>query len=109
MGIYIDKHFGAIGGFSTRRHTNEFVTVLPYSDLTEAESILKDFAEDFQEQGIREIWSGSRRRGVSEVCVEFVILAGVAQGQPIADIGSVINTAKAQQKEIARLRCDGGR
>ena len=51
--IYIDKHFGAIGGFSTRRHINEFVTVLPYSDLAEAENILKDFVKDFQERGIQ--------------------------------------------------------
>jgi len=29
MGVYIDKHFGAIGGFSTRRRTNEFVYGAP--------------------------------------------------------------------------------
>ena len=109
MGVYIEKHFSAIGGFSTRRHTNEFVTVLPYSDLAEAESNLKDFVEDFQGQGIREMWAGVRRRAVSEVCVEFAILAGIAQGQPIAEIDAVIEAAKQQQKEIARLRCDGGR
>ncbi len=33
MGVYIGKHFGTIGGFSTRRRSNEFVTVLPYSNL----------------------------------------------------------------------------
>lgn len=110
MGLFIEKHFSAIGGFSTRRRTNEFVTVLPYSDLAESESILKDFAGDFQEQGIREMWAGVRRRVVSEVCVvEFAILAGIAQGQPIAEIEAVIESAKQQQKEIARLRCDGGR
>ena len=31
MGVYIDKHFGAIGGFSTRNKVDEFVTVLPFS------------------------------------------------------------------------------
>ena len=106
MGVYIDKHFGAMGGFSTRRHTNEFVTVLPDSDLTEVESMLKDFIDDFQEQGIRGIWAGGRKQAASEVCVEFAILAGIAQGQPIGEIDSVINSAKHQQKEIARLRCD---
>ncbi len=109
MGVYIDKHFGAIGGFSTRRHTNEFVTVLPYSNLTETESILKDFVDDFQEEGIREIWAGARKQAASEVCVEFTILAGIAQGQPIMEINSVVDSAKHQQKEIARLRCDLGR
>jgi phospholipid/cholesterol/gamma-HCH transport system ATP-binding protein len=106
MGVYIDKHFGAMGGFSTRRHTNEFVTVLPFSDLTEVESMLKDFIGDFQEQGIRGIWAGVRKPAASEVCVEFVILAGIAQGLPIEEIDSVMDSAKHQQKEIARIRCD---
>lgn len=109
MGVYIEKNFSAIGGFSTRRQTNEFVTVLPYSNLAEAESILKDFVKDFQEHGIREILAGTRRRAASEVSVEFAILAGIALGQPIAEIDAVIESAKQQQKEIARLRYDGGR
>jgi phospholipid/cholesterol/gamma-HCH transport system ATP-binding protein len=109
LGITIDKHFGAIGGFSTRRHTNEYVTVLPYSDLTEAKSILKDFVEDFQERGIHDVGAGARKQTRSAGCVEFSLLAGIAQGQPVADIDSVIDAAKSQQKEIARLRCDGRR
>ena len=109
MGGFIDKHFSDIGGFSTRRHQNEFVTVLPYSDLAEAESILKDFVEDFQAHGFRDIWTGARKRAAADTCVEFSILAGIAQGQPIAEIDSIIDSAKKQQKEIARLRCDGGR
>ena len=109
LGIYIDKHFGPIGGFSTRRRNNEFVTVLPYSDLTEAESILKDFAKDFQERAIHNVWAGARGQTPSAGCVEFTLLAGIAQGQPAADIDSVIDAAKSQQKEIARLRYDGRR
>ena len=61
IGVYIDKHFGAVGGFSTRQSTNEFVTVLPNSDLTEVKGILGDFTKDFQEQGIRQIQSGANR------------------------------------------------
>jgi phospholipid/cholesterol/gamma-HCH transport system ATP-binding protein len=109
MGLFIDKDFSAIGGFSTRRHTNEFVTVLPYSDLAETENFLKNFVEDFREQGIRNIWAGVRKKTNSEECVEFALLAGIAQGQPIVEIDSVIDSAKQQQKEIARFRYDGGR
>ena len=69
--VYIDKHFGAIGGFSTRRKSNEFVTVLPFSSLEEAESILKDFVKDFQEQGIRDIWAGAQKQAPSGKCVDF--------------------------------------
>jgi len=109
LGIYIDKHFGAIGGFSTRRRNNEFVTVLPYSDLTEAEGILNNFAADFQERGIHDVSAAARRQAISADCVEFTVLAGIAQAQPAADIDSVIDAAKSQQKEIARLQCDGRR
>jgi phospholipid/cholesterol/gamma-HCH transport system ATP-binding protein len=105
MGVCIDKHFGVKGGFSTRRHTNEFVTVLPNSDLTEAESMLKDFIDDFQEKGIQCIFAGARKEAASKAGVEFSILAGIAQGEPIMEIGPVIDSAKHQQKEIARLRC----
>jgi hypothetical protein len=53
LGAYIDKHLGAVGWFSTRQNANEFVTVLPNSDLVEVEGILVDLTRDFQENGIR--------------------------------------------------------
>jgi len=105
MGVFIEKHFGAIGGFSTRRSINEFVTVLPYSELDEAEDMLEDFIKDFQEHGIREIWAGARAKAAPGTCVDFIILAGIAQGQPIAEIETTIASAESQQKEIGRLRC----
>jgi phospholipid/cholesterol/gamma-HCH transport system ATP-binding protein len=108
MGVYIDKHFGPIGGFSTRRSINEFVTVLPYSELDEAEDMLEDFVKDFQEHGISEIWAGARERAAPGTCVDFTILAGLAQGQPIAEIETIIATAESQQKEIGKLRCAVG-
>jgi len=108
MGVYIDKHFGAIGGFSTRRKSNEFVTVLPFSNLEEAESILKDFTEDFHEQGISDIWAGAQKQTPSGKCVDFTIQAGIAQGQPTAEIDPVIDSARSQQKEIGRMQCAVG-
>jgi phospholipid/cholesterol/gamma-HCH transport system ATP-binding protein len=105
MGLYIDKHFGPVGGFSTRRRINEVVTVLPYSDLADAKGILRDFIKDFQGQGIRDIWTGARKQMALGNCVDFTILAGIAQGQPATDIDSVIASAKSQQKVIGRLRC----
>ena len=109
MGMFVIKHFDAIGGFSTRRSTNEFVTVLPYSDQAEAESILKDFVLDFQAYGIPELCAGDRRPTPADGSVEITVLAGIAHGQPNEDIDSILDAAKNQQKEIARLRCDGRR
>jgi phospholipid/cholesterol/gamma-HCH transport system ATP-binding protein len=106
MGAYIDKHFGAMGGFSSRRQFNEFVTMLPYTDTAEAEAILKDFADDFRNQGLHDLWTGTRKKATSDQCIEFSIRAGLAQGQPVSDMDAVIKSARDQQKEIARLRCD---
>jgi phospholipid/cholesterol/gamma-HCH transport system ATP-binding protein len=112
LGNYIEKHFGStVGGFSTRRRSNEFVTVLPYSDLVEAEHILQDFAEDLDKIGIHDVWmeTSAQMRAGASTCVELKVLAGLAQAKPVADIDSVIDEAKSQQREIARLRCNGWR
>ena len=106
MGVLIDKHFGAVGGFSARRGVNEFMTVLPYSDLSEAGEILKDFVQDFSGQGIRDISAQAIRRAASGECVEFTIRAGLAQGRPAAGMDAVVESAKARQQEVARLQCD---
>jgi phospholipid/cholesterol/gamma-HCH transport system ATP-binding protein len=109
MGAFINKHSGAIGGFATRHRINEFVAMLPYCDLDETDGLLKDFIKDFQEHGIPDIGGGGSKQRVPGQCVEFTVLAGIAQGQPTVEIDSVIDSAKHQQKEIARLQCDGGR
>jgi len=109
MGMFVIKHFDAIGGFSTRRSTNEFVTVLPYSDQEDAESILKDFILDLQSSGIPGIYAGDRRPTDADRSVEITVLAGITQGQPNEEIDSILDAAKNRQKEIARLWCDGRR
>ncbi len=109
IGVFIDKHFGAVGGFSTRQSTNEFVTVLPNSDLTEVKGILGDFTKDFQEQGIRQIRYGANKSAALMEDVEFAIRAGIAQGhqgQTTVELESIIALARHDQKEIVRLRCD---
>ena len=105
--MYLGKHFGAVGGFSTRYGINEYVTVLPASDLAEAEGILNGFIKDFQfqEQGILDIWAAAQKRSDSDECVALTMLAGLAQGQPSQEIESVIELAKHQQKVISRIRC----
>jgi GGDEF domain-containing protein len=107
MGVFIDKYFGAMGGFATRLHANEFAAMLPYCDLEETETILKDFIGDFREQGIRDIGGMARKQAVSGLCVEFMVLGGLAQGQPFTEMDAIIDLAKNRQKEIGRFTCTG--
>ncbi|MBI4764429.1 MAG: ATP-binding cassette domain-containing protein [Deltaproteobacteria bacterium] len=107
LGGFINKHFGAIGGFSTRRHLNEIVVMVPMCEREEAEAILKDFVKDFKEQGIRKIWAEARKQVISGSCVEFTIQGGFAPGRPEVDMEDLIASAKNQQREIGRFICTG--
>jgi len=62
-----------------------------------------------QSSGIPGICAGDRRPTDADRSVEITVLAGIAHGQPNEDIDSILDAAKNQQKEIARLRCDGRR
>jgi len=107
MGLYIDKHFGVIGGFSTRRNTHEIITMLPYSNLAETESIVTNFVRDFNEQMTSKIREKACKSAPDE-SVEMTVIAGIAEGQAQSDIDSVIAVARSQQKEIGRLYCAAG-
>jgi phospholipid/cholesterol/gamma-HCH transport system ATP-binding protein len=98
MGTYIDKHFGTIGGFSTRLQRSEFVTVLPNSDMVEAKGILEDFIEDFKRWNIADLLAvGCKQTDEGTEGAELSILAGIALGEPAADATSIIDAARSQQ------------
>jgi phospholipid/cholesterol/gamma-HCH transport system ATP-binding protein len=105
MGFYISKHFGAVGGFSARRRINQFGTVLPFSDLEEAERILENFIRDFQQNGVVEIETAAKRENPSVNCFEFSILAGLARGNPDIELESIMEFAEFKQKPIAQFSC----
>ena len=105
MGAYINKHFGAAGGFSARQSKNQFTTFLPFSNLNEVERILKKFAVDLQEEGLRTIQAEAHIP--QDLCFPFAILSGFAEsltGEEEIDL--VFKKAEANQKEIARVYCE---
>jgi len=105
LGSYINKHFGAVGGFSSRQTINEYATVLPYSNIEEANRIMDDFTRDFQEHGIQGIERQRGEKDSDEAIIEFSVLAGLAQGKPQIEIESVMEFARFNQKEISRFKC----
>ena len=105
MGTYIKKHFGAVGGFSARQSKNQFTTFLPFSNLNEVERILKTFAVDLQEEGLRTIQAEAHIP--HDLCFPFAILSGFAESKTgEEEIDFVFKKAEARQKEIARVYCE---
>jgi phospholipid/cholesterol/gamma-HCH transport system ATP-binding protein len=106
MGAYINKHFSAVGGFSARRRIDQFSTVLPFSDLEEAQSILEDFTRDFRQNGLISIENAAREINPAVRCFEFSISAGLARGNPNVELNSIMAFAEFNRKPIARFQCN---
>ncbi len=102
----LNKHFSALGGFSTRRQASEFITVLPHADLAEAENTIREFVLDLKEQAICDHLYKYPKKHIDDDSFDFVLLAGATGGQPGADIDQEIAEARKAQKEIFRHRCD---
>ncbi len=106
MGDYINKHFGAVGGFSARRSINQFGTLLPFSDLEEAQRILADFIRDFRENGLINIENAARQVNPSVACFEFSISAGLAKGNPNVELDAIMEFAEFKSEPIAQFQCN---
>lgn len=106
LGSYIKKHFGAVGGFSSRQTIDEFGTILPFSNVEEAERILADFVRDFKARGLHDIAELRLAEEDAQDRFEVVIEAGLAQGKPQIEIESVMEFARFNQKPIATFRYD---
>jgi len=106
MGAYINTHFGAVGGFSSRRRINQYSTVLPFSDLEEARSILENFTQDFRQNGLISIEDAARQVNPQVRCFEFSISAGLAQGNADVELESIMEIAEFNQQPIAQFQCN---
>jgi len=104
LGLAINRHFGIIGGMSTRRNTNEFITMLPHADLAETESLLREFVKDFETQTLDVLKDRTCRVAAGDAA-DLAVLAGIAEGRNFSDVNETIIQAKMKQHEIARLRC----
>jgi GGDEF domain-containing protein len=105
FGTYINKHFGGVVGFSARQRKNQYATFFPYSNLQGAEPILKGFATDLQEEGLSTIQAEAHIP--REMCFEFAIVAGFAEGRSGDEqLEVTFERAETRQKEIAGVRCE---
>jgi hypothetical protein len=94
-----------VGGFSARQSKNQFTTFLPFSNLGEAERILKTFSVDLQKEGLRTIQAEAHIS--QDICFPFAIFAGLADSKAGGEeIDLVFKQAEARQREIARVYCE---
>ena len=108
IGAAIDRHFSDVGGFSTRFSIDRYVTVLPHSNILEAQRLIDDFAREFQNRGLSALQQVVQADGLCTERIKIAILAGLAQGKPQVEIESIIEFAKFNQHKIAEFDADCG-
>ena len=106
MGDYINKHFGAVGGFSSRRTINQYSTILPFSDIDEARGILESFTRDFRQNGLTSVEEAARQVNPEMRCFEFSISAGLARGDANVELESIMEIAEFKKQPIAQFQCN---
>ncbi|OIP98356.1 MAG: hypothetical protein AUK55_03115 [Syntrophobacteraceae bacterium CG2_30_61_12] len=104
LGSFLSRHFGGVGGFSSRLAVHEYVTLLPYSDLLEAERIVGDFITDFQQRGIPELLGQTGSGFRAEAPIQFQVSAGLAQGNPGEELDAIIALARANQRPVGTFQ-----
>ena len=85
---------------------DQYSTLLPFSDLDEARSILQNFTKDFRQNGLISIENAAREDNPAVRCFEFLISAGLAGGNPNVELDSIMSFAEFNQEPIAQFQCN---
>ena len=106
LGEYINTHMDGQGGFSARQSRDQILTILPYTEMEEAQKMLDNFA-----LGLKKVLvcSGQGRTDEekSEVCSFGInVYAGVTESRSDEDIDKIIITAKSVENVVAQYRCE---
>jgi len=111
LGKYIDTHLGALEGFSVRNHTGQIVTILPYTDLQEAQKLVDNLGNGLQKEALSNIQTFTQAKIGASACFEIYIYAGISEANSDDDIDNITERARATQKIIGTFRCEpkGGR
>jgi phospholipid/cholesterol/gamma-HCH transport system ATP-binding protein len=106
---HVAEYFSTAGGISSRLGTDEFVTVLPYSNTREAEELSRDFVDFLTKETIKGVAVSGVGQEYGQSNCHFTLHIGISEGLPADEIETVIASARSGQKETARLYWDAGR
>jgi phospholipid/cholesterol/gamma-HCH transport system ATP-binding protein len=106
LGEYISEQMDSHGGFSARQSKDQILTMLPYTEMAEAQKMLDDFAKGLNRLLVCSSQAGPDG-GENEVCgFEINVYVGVTESRSNEDIDKIIIKAKAVEKIIAQYRCE---
>jgi phospholipid/cholesterol/gamma-HCH transport system ATP-binding protein len=106
LGECINTNLGALEGFSVRNHTGQILTILPYTDLQEAQQVVDNLGNRLQKEALSNIQALTQAKIGASACFEICIYAGISEANSDDDIDNIIERARATQKIIGTFRCE---
>jgi phospholipid/cholesterol/gamma-HCH transport system ATP-binding protein len=105
IGQCINKHLGAVGGFSTRLGTGQIITIIPHLDPKEAPQLIQELTVKFREEAFCSMQSIRQAAEGAECCLDIQIMAGIAGAGANQEAEEIIQNTMAAQKTIVTFRC----
>lgn len=106
LGEYISEQMDSKGGFSARQSMEQILTILPHTEMAEAQKMLDDFALGLNRLLVCNNQAGPDD-GKHETCgFEINVYAGVTESRSNEDIEKIIIKAKSVENIIAQYRCE---
>ncbi|HWR89094.1 MAG TPA: hypothetical protein VN260_02430, partial [Dissulfurispiraceae bacterium] len=106
LGEFINKTFGALGGFSSRQRRGKLLTILPYVEPDEAKEMVRTLGPALQES-LGKMQALTQMKLGLGACFEIHVSAGITEARSNEDIEDIIQRALSEQTVIARHRCEG--
>jgi hypothetical protein len=106
LGEYISEQMDSKGGFSARQSMEQILTILPHTEMAEAQKMLDNFALGLNRLLVCNNQAGPDD-GEHETCgFEINVYAGVTESRSNEDIEKIIIKAKSVENIIAQYRCE---
>lgn len=107
LGECANRRFQPLGGFSARHSRDQILTVLPHTTLDEADQLMRDFADELENQALKSIEGIAYRKLGMDRCFDVTVKGGLTQVLPTDEIDEIARRAGSNQSVIAVHRCNG--
>jgi len=106
LGEYISEQMDSHGGFSSRQSMDQILTILPHTEMAEAQKMLDGFA-----QGLKKLLVCNDQNGTDkekyEICsFDINVYAGVTESRSNEHIEKIVVKAREVENIIAQYRCE---
>lgn len=105
LGVFINNHLGAMGGFSTRLRRGQMLTIIPRMNVSEARQLVDELSVKLQNEVLEAMQSLARTSPTNQNCFEISVLAGITDVDTGSSIDEMIQRAESTQTTIASHRC----